>query len=124
MLSNSVESILEVATDKGPNTLISDSIQTLTSQGSDSAAGSVGQVKESASQLVRFAKSTGTTIIMIGHVTKEGVLAGPRVLEHMVDTVLYFESNANSRLRMIRSVKNRYGLFMSWVSFYGSARFT
>jgi DNA repair protein RadA/Sms len=74
-----------------------------------SVPGSVAQVRESAAELVRYAKGTGTTLFLIGHVTKEGVLAGPRVLEHMVDTVLYFEGDDSSRFRIVRAVKNRYG---------------
>ena len=69
----------------------------------------MSQLRESASQLVRYAKRTGTTVFLVGHVTKEGVLAGPRVLEDMVDTVLYFEGDEGSRYRMVRAVKNRYG---------------
>jgi DNA repair protein RadA/Sms len=74
-----------------------------------SAPGSVAQVRESAAHLVRFAKQTGTALFLVGHVTKEGTLAGPRVLEHMVDTVLYFESESGSRYRLLRAVKNRFG---------------
>jgi len=75
----------------------------------NSAPGSVSQVRESAAQLVRFAKLTGTTVFLVGHVTKEGALAGPRVLEHMVDTVLYFEGDPGSPHRLVRAVKNRFG---------------
>jgi len=71
--------------------------------------GGVAQVRESAAQLVRFAKQTGTALFLVGHVTKEGTLAGPRVLEHMVDTVLYFEGDPGERYRMIRAIKNRFG---------------
>ena len=67
------------------------------------------QVRESAAQLVRFAKSSGTTMVLVGHVTKQGALAGPRVLEHMVDTVLYFEGDSSTRFRILRAVKNRFG---------------
>jgi DNA repair protein RadA/Sms len=74
-----------------------------------SAPGGVSQVRESAAQLVRFAKQTGASVYLVGHVTKEGALAGPRVLEHMVDTVLYFEGDGGSRYRVVRAVKNRYG---------------
>jgi DNA repair protein RadA/Sms len=74
-----------------------------------SAPGTVAQVRESAAQLVRFAKSSGTTMILVGHVTKQGALAGPRVLEHMVDTVLYFEGDTSTRFRILRAVKNRFG---------------
>ena len=89
--------------------LVVDSIQTMHSYFLHSAPGSVGQVRESAAQLVRFAKQTGTALFFVGHVTKEGTLAGPRVLEHMVDTVLYFEGEQDSRYRIIRAVKNRFG---------------
>jgi len=86
-----------------------DSIQTVYSSEIQASPGCVSQVRESAMRLVQFAKQTGTTIFLIGHVTKEGALAGPRVLEHMVDTVLYFEGDTSSRFRMIRAVKNRFG---------------
>ncbi len=89
--------------------LIVDSIQTMMSGDLSSAAGTVSQVRECAAQLVRLAKQSGVAVILVGHVTKEGNIAGPRVLEHMVDTVLYFESDAGSRLRLIRAVKNRFG---------------
>ena len=89
--------------------LVVDSIQTLYSEALSAAPGAVSQLRECTAQLVRFAKSTGTTVFLIGHVTKEGSIAGPRVLEHMVDTVLYFESEAGSRFRMLRAVKNRFG---------------
>jgi DNA repair protein RadA/Sms len=75
----------------------------------ESSPGSATQVRETAAALVRFAKSTGVSVLIIGHVTKEGVIAGPRILEHMVDTVLYFESDAGSRFRLVRAVKNRFG---------------
>ncbi|MEJ2529170.1 MAG: DNA repair protein RadA, partial [Gammaproteobacteria bacterium] len=86
-----------------------DSIQTLYTDQLSSAPGSVAQVRESAAQLVRYAKQTGTAIFIVGHVTKEGTLAGPRVLEHMVDTVLYFEGEQGSQFRLIRTIKNRFG---------------
>jgi DNA repair protein RadA/Sms len=86
-----------------------DSIQTVYSDALTSAPGSVAQVRECAAQLTRTAKSTGTTIILVGHVTKDGALAGPRVLEHIVDTVLYFEGDTHSSFRLIRAVKNRFG---------------
>jgi DNA repair protein RadA/Sms len=89
--------------------VIVDSIQTMTSAASESAPGAVAQLRESTAALVRFAKSSGTSVLLIGHVTKEGVIAGPRVLEHMVDTVLYFESDSGSRYRIVRAVKNRFG---------------
>ena len=92
-----------------PRVAIMDSIQTLYSGALTSAPGSVAQVRECAAQLTRVAKQSGTTIIFVGHVTKEGALAGPRVLEHMVDTVLYFEGEAHTSFRLIRAFKNRFG---------------
>jgi DNA repair protein RadA/Sms len=84
-------------------------VQTMYSEEVASAPGSVTQLRESAAQLVRLAKTTGTTVLLIGHVTKDGHIAGPRVLEHMVDAVLYFENEADSRYRILRAVKNRFG---------------
>ena len=104
-----VEQILATAAAERPRVLIVDSIQTLFTDTLTSAPGSVSQVRESAAQLVRFAKLTDTTVFLVGHVTKEGALAGPRVLEHMVDTVLYFEGEADGAHRLIRAVKNRFG---------------
>ena len=92
-----------------PDVAVIESIQTLYSAALTSAPGSVAQVRECAAQLTRVAKSGATTIILVGHVTKEGALAGPRVLEHMVDTVLYFEGDTHSSFRLIRAFKNRYG---------------
>lgn len=92
-----------------PQVLVIDSIQTIYSEAISSAPGSVSQVRESAAQLVRYAKVTGAAVFLVGHVTKEGVLAGPRVLEHMVDTVLYFEGERDGRFRLIRAFKNRFG---------------
>lgn len=104
-----VEVILTIAGQGKPKILVIDSIQTLYSEAMQSAPGSVGQVRESAAQLVRFAKQTGAALFLVGHVTKEGMLAGPRVLEHMVDTVLYFEGESDGRYRLVRAVKNRFG---------------
>ena len=104
-----VERILEQAQKHQPKVLVMDSIQTFYTETLQSTPGSVAQVRESAARLVHFAKHTGTSVILVGHVTKEGVLAGPRVLEHMVDTVLYFEGESGSQLRLIRTVKNRFG---------------
>ncbi|MHB1222157.1 MAG: DNA repair protein RadA, partial [Gammaproteobacteria bacterium] len=104
-----VEKILEKVHKEKPRILVIDSIQTMHTSILSSAPGSVGQVRESAMQLVSYAKQTGTALFLVGHVTKEGNLAGPRVLEHMVDTVLYFEGEQDSRYRMIRAVKNRFG---------------
>ena len=92
-----------------PALVVIDSIQTLYTDALDSAPGSVSQLRECAAQLVRYAKHSQTTVILVGHVTKEGAIAGPRVLEHMVDTVLYFEHDPGSRFRIIRAVKNRFG---------------
>jgi DNA repair protein RadA/Sms len=104
-----VETVLARLEGDRPKALVVDSIQTLYSEAVLSAPGSVNQLRESAAQLVRFAKASGTATLLVGHVTKEGTLAGPRVLEHMVDTVLYFESDMGSRFRIIRAVKNRFG---------------
>lgn len=104
-----VEKIIAVANAEQPQVMVIDSIQTIYTELLNSAPGGVGQVRESAAQLVQFAKQTGIALFVIGHVTKEGVLAGPRVLEHMVDTVLYFEGQSGSRFRVIRAVKNRFG---------------
>jgi DNA repair protein RadA/Sms len=92
-----------------PQVAVIDSIQTLYSEALTSAPGSVAQVRECAAQLTRHAKSSGTALIIIGHVTKEGAIAGPRVLEHIVDTVLYFEGDPHSSFRLIRAIKNRFG---------------
>ena len=92
-----------------PDVAVIDSIQTLYSEALTSAPGSVAQVRECAAQLTRIAKQLGTTIILVGHVTKEGTLAGPRVLEHIVDTVLYFEGDTHSSFRLVRAIKNRFG---------------
>ena len=104
-----VERIIETARVEQPRVMVLDSIQTLYTGNLQSAPGSVAQVRESAAQLVRFAKQEGTAIFLVGHVTKEGTLAGPRVLEHMVDTVLYFEGDAGDRYRILRAIKNRFG---------------
>jgi DNA repair protein RadA/Sms len=92
-----------------PTVCVIDSIQTVYSDQLTSAPGSVAQVRECAAQLTRIAKSTGTSIVLVGHVTKEGALAGPRVLEHIVDTVLYFEGDTHSSFRLVRAIKNRFG---------------
>lgn len=104
-----VEAVIEQALVEQPRIMVIDSIQTIFTEQLQSAPGGVAQVRESAAQLVRFAKQTGTTVFLVGHVTKDGQLAGPRVLEHMVDTVLYFESDGSSRFRLLRAVKNRFG---------------
>ncbi len=104
-----VETILQHAKQEQPRVMVIDSIQTLFTETISSAPGGVSQVREAAALLVRYAKMTQTAIFLVGHVTKEGALAGPRVLEHIVDCVLYFEGQADSRFRMIRAVKNRFG---------------
>ncbi|HEY3654032.1 MAG TPA: DNA repair protein RadA [Steroidobacteraceae bacterium] len=104
-----VEEIVGVAISLGARVLIVDSIQTMHSERIESAPGAVSQLRECTAELVRFAKASGTAVLLVGHVTKEGQIAGPRVLEHMVDTVLYFESDTGSRFRVLRSVKNRFG---------------
>lgn len=103
------EQMVATAAQRKPQVMVIDSIQTVFTELLQSAPGTVAQVRESAAQLVRFAKSSGTTMILVGHVTKQGALAGPRVLEHMVDTVLYFEGDTSTRFRILRAVKNRFG---------------
>ena len=105
----SLERIVSTVVTEKPAVLVIDSIQTLYTEQLQSAPGSVAQVRECAAQLTRLAKQSGLTLIMIGHVTKDGTLAGPRVLEHMVDTVLYFEGESHSSFRLIRAFKNRFG---------------
>ncbi|MDQ1817356.1 DNA repair protein RadA [Massilia scottii] len=104
-----LEKILGTLADLKPEVAVIDSIQTVYSDALTSAPGSVAQVRECAAQLTRVAKQTGVTIILVGHVTKEGALAGPRVLEHIVDTVLYFEGDPQSSFRLVRAIKNRFG---------------
>ena len=104
-----LEKISATIDQEAPAVCVIDSIQTVYSDQLSSAPGSVAQVRECAAQLTRLAKSSGTTIILVGHVTKEGALAGPRVLEHIVDTVLYFEGDTHSSFRLVRAIKNRFG---------------
>ena len=104
-----VESIIQKASHYKPNIMVIDSIQTMYTDIQSGSPGGVSQLREATAQLVRFAKTTQTTIFLVGHVTKEGALAGPRVLEHMVDAVLYFEGQQDSRFRVIRAIKNRFG---------------
>ena len=104
-----LEKILKLSKEIQPKVIVIDSIQTMVTDLSTSAPGSVSQVRDCAAQLTQYTKQTHTILIMIGHVTKGGALAGPRILEHMVDTVLYFEGDAGGRYRIIRAVKNRYG---------------
>ena len=105
----SLERIIATVLQERPAVVVVDSIQTVYSEQLQSAPGSVSQVRECAAQLTRMAKQAGLTLILVGHVTKEGSLAGPRVLEHMVDTVLYFEGDTHSSFRLIRAFKNRFG---------------
>ncbi|MEB0138057.1 MULTISPECIES: DNA repair protein RadA [unclassified Undibacterium] len=104
-----LEKILQTLAEHRPQVVVIDSIQTMYSDALSSAPGSVAQVRECASQLTRLAKTMDITMILVGHVTKEGALAGPRVLEHIVDTVLYFEGDTHSSFRLVRAIKNRFG---------------
>jgi DNA repair protein RadA/Sms len=104
-----LEVVHSVLTEFRPHVAVIDSIQTIYTEALQSAPGSVAQVRECAARLTRLAKASGTCVILVGHVTKEGTLAGPRVLEHMVDTVLYFEGDTHSTFRLIRAFKNRFG---------------
>lgn len=109
LAETNVERIIQVAEQAQPKVMVIDSIQTMYTEQVTSAPGGVSQVREAAAQLVRYAKQKGVALFIVGHVTKEGALAGPRVLEHMVDTVLYFEGATDARFRMIRATKNRFG---------------
>jgi DNA repair protein RadA/Sms len=109
LTETSVEQILGHAEKERPRLMIVDSIQTVYTENIASAPGSVAQIRESAAALVRWAKEQQCCVVLVGHVTKEGALAGPRVLEHMVDSVLYFESDSGNRYRVIRAIKNRFG---------------
>lgn len=109
LAETSVEKIIAHCEIAKPKLLVADSIQTLWSEQLSAAPGSVSQVRECAARLVRYAKETGTSVFLVGHVTKEGGIAGPRVLEHMVDAVLYFEGESGSRFRILRAFKNRFG---------------
>ena len=109
LAETSIERILAEAASGRPDVLIIDSIQTIWTETLTAAPGSVSQVREAAARLVRYAKETGTSVFLVGHVTKEGGIAGPRVLEHMVDAVLYFEGESGSRFRILRAFKNRFG---------------
>ena len=104
-----LEKIITAIAAENPSVCVIDSIQTVYSDQLSSAPGSVAQVRECAAQLTRTAKSSGTSIVLVGHVTKDGALAGPRVLEHIVDTVLYFEGDTHSSFRLVRAIKNRFG---------------
>ena len=109
LAETNVERIVALTRQYQPQVMVIDSIQTVYTDLVPSAPGGVGQVRESAAQIVQFAKQTGTALFLVGHVTKEGSIAGPRVLEHMVDAVLYFEGKNDSKYRVIRAVKNRFG---------------
>jgi DNA repair protein RadA/Sms len=104
-----LEKIMQAMDAEGPAFCVIDSIQTVYSEQLTSAPGSVAQVRECAAQLTRLAKTSGCAVVLVGHVTKEGALAGPRVLEHIVDTVLYFEGDTHSSFRLVRAIKNRFG---------------
>ena len=109
LAETSVDRVIEAARLQAPRVLIVDSVQTLRSEALESSAGSVGQVRDVAGRLMVSAKQTGTATFLVGHVTKDGAIAGPRVLEHIVDTVLYFEGEKGHPYRIIRTVKNRFG---------------
>src|SRR6266849_2521176 len=109
LAENDLDAICEAIRVESPQLAIVDSIQTVTDAGFEGSAGSVTQVRESAARLMRQAKETGVPIFLVGHVTKEGAIAGPRVLEHIVDTVLYLEGDRRQELRLLRAMKNRFG---------------
>lgn len=104
-----LESIIERAKETRPDLLVVDSVQTIYSESIESSPGTVSQVREAASKLLRFAKETGTPVFLIGHITKDGSIAGPKVLEHIVDVVLQFEGDSSGAYRLLRSIKNRFG---------------
>ena len=109
LCENSLENIFEHIKDTQPELVIIDSIQTIATEDVESSAGSIAQVRECASSLLRFAKTSGVPVILIGHITKEGTLAGPKILEHIVDTVIQFEGDQHYMYRILRSMKNRFG---------------
>ncbi len=109
LAETSLEDILASAVELSPDIMIVDSIQTLYSDALSASPGSVGQVKECAMSLMQLSKTTGATVFLVGHVNKEGAIAGPKVLEHMVDCVLYFEGDKSSSYRILRAAKNRFG---------------
>lgn len=109
LTENSLEHIFEHVKELQPELLVVDSIQTIATEEVDSSPGSLSQVRECASALLRFAKSSGVPVILIGHITKEGTLAGPKILEHIVDTVIQFEGDQHHLYRILRSMKNRFG---------------
>ena len=109
LCENSLEHIFDHIKDEQPELIIIDSIQTIMTEDVESSAGSIAQVRECASSLLRFAKTSGVPVILIGHITKEGTLAGPKILEHIVDTVIQFEGDQHYMYRILRSMKNRFG---------------
>ena len=109
LCENSLEQIFEHIREEKPEMVVIDSIQTIATDEVESSAGSIAQVRECASQLLRFAKTSGVPVILIGHITKEGTLAGPKILEHIVDTVIQFEGDQHYMYRILRSMKNRFG---------------
>ncbi|MBR1687588.1 MAG: DNA repair protein RadA [Prevotella sp.] len=109
LCENSLEAIFEHIKDVQPQLVVIDSIQTIATEDVESSAGSIAQVRECASALLRFAKTSGVPVILIGHITKEGTLAGPKILEHIVDTVIQFEGDQHYMYRILRSIKNRFG---------------
>ena len=109
LAETSLEGILEAAAGMAPHAMVVDSVQTVFTEEIPSAPGSVGQVRECAARLMMFAKHSGIPVFIVGHVTKEGTIAGPRVLEHIVDTVLYFEGDRGHSYRILRTIKNRFG---------------
>src|SRR5437667_3026080 len=109
LAENDLDAICEAIRSEAPGLAVIDSIQTVTDAGFEGSAGSVTQVRESAARLMRLAKETGVPVFLVGHVTKEGSIAGPRVLEHIVDTVLYLEGDRRQELRILRATKNRFG---------------
>ena len=109
LCSNSLEEVFDHIKEVQPELVVIDSIQTISTEDVESSAGSIAQVRECASALLRFAKSSGVPIILIGHITKEGTLAGPKILEHIVDTVIQFEGDQHYMYRILRSIKNRFG---------------
>ena len=109
LTENSLESIFDHIKEVQPEMIVIDSIQTISTEDVESSAGSIAQVRECASALLRFAKTSGVPVILIGHITKEGTLAGPKILEHIVDTVIQFEGDQHYMYRILRSIKNRFG---------------
>ena len=109
LCENSLEAIFDHIKEVQPELIIIDSIQTISTEDVESSAGSIAQVRECASALLRFAKTSGVPVILIGHITKEGTLAGPKILEHIVDTVIQFEGDQHYMYRILRSIKNRFG---------------